>query len=441
MRRIPTSLGFWFLLFVALFFMVHDVDAISISPPEIDAPNVLRGVAQEKTIRVGRLPTEIGDLTILVSARGDYASYLEFAPSFIIPDGSDAVEFPFQINGDSAAAGTYLVPLTFSLVPESSSTSGTATVGVLAGATAMINFTVSGETVEGFSLLGVNVSDTESDDYPYASFTFANTGNVDWRPERIDVTFTNTLDPSSTVTASLDGADFALVGPGETADAVVEIPQALLEGTYTMSADVITRGANGGSGASQQFSVFAPGTLKQSAKLLDVTAKKSTYEFGEKILLDATLLNDGQVPFTGTLMTEVYRDGEYIDVVSSEEVTVSMNEEADLSQVINVGEGGAYTLTSYVKYANRKTDSFDVDVVVEAGLGPLSFLNSPIGLGALVAIILLAVGFVVWRRRASHRAMSSRAAFVNPSQSSMPTPPGAPAAQLPVAPEDEPRRW
>lgn len=444
------------LALVAAFSLPHSTFAISISPPEIEAENVLRGVSQTKSIRVGRLPSETGDLTVKVSARGDYASYLIFEPSFVIPAGQDAVEFEFQINGGSASSGTYQVPLTFSLIPTITAEEGTAVVGILAGATAMINFTVSGEEVVGYSFLSLGVSDLESDDHPYATFTVMNTGNVDWRPERVDLTFTNQLDATSAATASIEGSTFELIGPGETSEQILEIKQTLPEGAYTLSADVVGKDASTSQLVSQQFSVFAPGTLKQSAQLLSVTSKKSVYEFGEKILLEGTLLNDGQVPVTGTLMTEVYKDGEYIDLLTGEEAMAGIGEEVEVTQIFEPQEAGAYTFTTYAKYANRKTQTFDLDVTVNAGASTLSFLNSSVGLAALVAAFLIPFGFIAWRRRHARGVVQPTAAPllapaplpaapVSPPSASVQTQPPVTAVpdpvQTPSSSDEASRRW
>ncbi|MEK7458816.1 MAG: hypothetical protein AAB663_00220, partial [Patescibacteria group bacterium] len=84
-KRIPATIAATACALLVSMFSAHIAFAISISPPTVSAPAVLRGVAQTKSILVGRILGEQGDLNILVSTRGDYASYIIFEPTFIIP--------------------------------------------------------------------------------------------------------------------------------------------------------------------------------------------------------------------------------------------------------------------------------------------------------------------------------------------------------------------
>ncbi|MEK7458969.1 MAG: hypothetical protein AAB663_01030, partial [Patescibacteria group bacterium] len=347
---------------------------------------------------------------ILVSTRGDYASYIIFEPTFIIPDGVDGVEFEFQIDGTKAAVGTYVVPITFSLVPEAIAESATGNnVGVMTGATGMIEFTVSGDQVVGYTFISINAASVESDDGQFITLNISNTGNVDWRPEYAVATFTNQDDLTVITAENIPAEAFQLVPPGDGMSQQIEIAQTLPEGSYKVAMDFYDKGAVVGQLVSQPFSVFAPGTLLQSGELLSVVTKNTEFSAGEKILLEGLFKNTGDVPIKGVFMTDVYKDGEYIDLVVGEELTVGIGAEAIFSQVVEPRQGGEYTLSSYVKFAGRKSTAVDVVLTVQGGSGVLGFLNSIKGIVVLAMLIAAGAGVMVARRRnASPQAATVR---------------------------------
>jgi len=393
-------------LFLALFFNTAASSALAIgaSPPTIEASSVLRGGApQEQSIRISRGVNDVGDLNIVVSVRGDYASYIKFEPSFIIPAEKEAIEYTFQIDPQSASSGSYQVPITFSLIPAPVvGEEGGALVAILAGVTAMINFTVTGEQVIGYSFLSLGANDTEVDDGVFLTFSIANTGNVDWKPSRIDLVFTDKNNPESVITSSVNMEDVRLIGPGKTSQQMVYVSQNLSEGSYIVTGLFFdAEGKQVGELTSQAFSVLPSGALLQEAELTSVSLAKESFSPEEKIPLKAVVKNIGQVPFEVVFMTEIYRDGEYIDLIRGEEMFLVVGEELEFSHILNALEAGEYTLTSYAKFSNRKTDSFEMEIKVLNG-GVLGFFNTPLGIALFSAAILLVVaGFVTWRRKKS----------------------------------------
>lgn len=393
-------------------FLTPSVFALGISPPSVDAPNVLRGGApQEKSIRLGRGPGEEGDLYIDISVRGEYASYIKFEPTFMIPAAQNGADYFFSIDPGNASSGTYQVPMTFSLAAQAPDAQGDgqsgASFAVVTGATAMINFTVSGEQVVGYSFLSLSVNDTEVDDGEFVTFSITNTGNVDWKPTRIELAFIDKMNNAETVSSVIESADIDLIGPGENSQQTVHVPELLVEGSYTLSAVFFDDQNNKvGELTSQPFSVFTNGALVQDAQLLSVSATKDSYAPEEKIPLKALVKNMGQVPLEGVLMTEIYRDGVYFDLVRGEGMTLHIGEEAELTQILPALEAGKYTFASYVKFANRKTSSIETSVRV-LNDGILGFINTPLGIGIFAGVILFSVaGVVLWRRKKMNRVSS-----------------------------------
>lgn len=446
MKRICAAL---FLLLLA-----QPASAMGISPPEVFAANVFAGIPQTKTIHISRSPDELGELTVTVKAGGDYAGYLTYEPSFSFGANQESVDYSFQIDPKTAAPGSYSIPLTFLLVKKGGSDDSSASgsgMRIVTGIAAKVSFTVTGDQVTGYSFTTLAVSDVETDGHPFVSVGILSTGNVDWKPERATVTFTDQDDPTRVIVVEISGDKFKLVAAGQLTISDLEVFQTLPEGTYVATVQFYDKDIVVGELTSKEFSVYPVGTLLQRGELSDVTVKKNLFEPGERLSLDASFKNVGSLRLSGVLMTEIYREGTYVDVVRGDETEIGVGEEASISQVMSLKDPGSYVLTSYFKYGNKKTMTKDVAVTVQSPV-IASAVNSTAGIAALSGGILLAVALVVIKRRGA-----SLAAFLARRKSAVrvPKPPAAPkpvaapvivpAAPKPVdvaaVPEDENRRW
>ena len=173
-------------------FSAHIAFAISISPPTAKRPSGVAWCRTDEKHPGWSYSGRAGDLNILVSTTGDYASYIILNQRLLFQTALMALNLSFKSTGTKAAVGTYVVPITFSLVPEAIAESATGNnVGVMTGATGMIEFTVSGDQVVGYTFISINAASVESDDGQFITLNISNTGNVDWRPEYAVATFTN----------------------------------------------------------------------------------------------------------------------------------------------------------------------------------------------------------------------------------------------------------
>lgn len=398
-----------FFIALCVFQNVSLAQAISISPGLMEIPSVFRGSSQKTSVTIGRASNEVGDLGITVSARGDAASALIFEPSFTIPAESLRTEFPFTIDASRLQNGSYEVPLSFILTnfsdPKTDTGNSNAVVHVQTGVTIIVKFTVSGEQVVSYTLNSARALDTELNAHSFLVFNISNTGNVDWRPQKADLSFIDQNDVTHVTVYHLAGDVFALIPPNQSSDQTIDVPQSLPEGTYTVSIDFFDNDAVVGTLKTGIFHVYPSGFLKQTGDLLSVTAKKNSFLLGEKIPLDAEFKNTGEVPVSAVLMTEVYKGTSYVDLIRGDDVTVGIGESLHLSTVIDLKEKGEYTLGSYIKYADKKSQSINIDVTVGSGNAFLDFVNSPVGLGAVVVFVLFIVLLVVLKRRKSHRSV------------------------------------
>ena len=434
----------------------HVALAISTSPPMVEAPMVLKGVEQKVKVNIGRLPSEVGDVPIFITAVGEAASYLHFEPSWTLPANLSSKDYIFSIDGTNAPIGTYRVTLTFSkgAPPLPAGESGGASMSVIAGVGVVVEFTVTGDQVVGYTLGDITVSSVESDKHPFAAFSFSNTGNVDWKPDGANITLTNQEDETLKVSASVPAEAFTMVSPGESSRQIIEIPETLLEGSYAISADILYGGAVVGVMKSQPFAVVAPGTLLQSGKLLTATVPKAIFSPNEVIPISLSFLNDGQVPLKGIASAEISRDGVYQDLLVGEELQIVNGTTVQIPLSTHLSEPGSYVIKAFVKFANRKSNSVDIQVTVGGGTTVLTGVNSFGGLGILAGLIVLLVGIFVLYKKHTRK---SRSIAPPPSQpipqpivaASVPSvvaqvtntvaPPAQPPAQPPAPPSS--RRW
>lgn len=374
--------------------------AIGLSPPEVWAPSVFRGIEQSFSMRLSRSGSTDEPLTIDVTKRGEFAHFVEGASQVIIPAGENAIEYDFKIVPTDAANGDYEVIISF-LVGNSgpSDTSGGNSVKVVTGVSGVVKFTVSGEELVAYEVSNLLGKDTEIGQPLFVSVNIKNNGNVEWQPEKIGLTFADVNDPTNIFSKTVAGDKISVIKPGGEVSVVdIELTSALIAGTYVATAQIYYQGQAVEELESAKFSVYPSGTLAQRGELTSASTNKTAYDLGEKIKLDAVFKNIGKILVKGVLMTEIYKGDEYIDVVRGEEIYSDINEETEMSLLIDLDEAGDYRLSSYVKYGNKKTDSVETLVVVGGGAAggaaagtALGFMNSWVGIALLILILVIVV--------------------------------------------------
>ncbi len=406
------SIGMLSLLFIV---SALPAMAIGISPPEVVSPNALNGVPQTKSIRVSRNPLDTGDLHITVSAKGEYAQYLSYEPEFVIPDGDISYDYAFDVAPTTAAPGTYVIPLFFILeTPTEKVAFEAAGSTITTGVAARVLISVTGESVVGFEFTRLEFDPLESDVLPALVIGIQNVGNIDWKPERMELTVIDQNDPEHTIAFLVDGESFALAGAGKVTDSRIVLKESIPEGTYVAHAEFFDNGVAVGILKSIPFTVYPKGTLSQSAELISVSSKKTSYLPGENVLLSAVLKNTGQTRINGVLMTEIFKDGAYVDIARGEELEVGVSQETSFSQTVTLKDLGSYVLTSHVKFGNQKTLAKDVVVTVEVPK-IVEAANTTSGIAALSGAILSAVAvFVAFRKIRSKLAARRKKSVATP---------------------------
>ncbi|MEI6510816.1 MAG: hypothetical protein WCO25_02120 [Candidatus Uhrbacteria bacterium] len=431
--------------------VAHPALALGLSPSSVIIPDVMRGIPQNVTVHLLRSSDQEGELKLNILAVGDAAEYLRFEPAAIIPSGMDGIDYTFQVDPGIAQSGSHKGVLSFmnSRVGAGGAATGDQMgMGVLTGVALEINFAVSGKELVSFEIRTSHVDDTESNLHPFVTYVFANTGNVNWKPYRAELAFSNKNDPSDQILYSLESDKFDSVGPGKEGNVRIELDRSLPEGTYSLTTKFFNEQKEQiGELTSFDFNVFAPGTMAQSGELVSVSTKKDSFELGEKVPVDAVFSNTGDIVISGLLMGELYKDGAYVDLIRGEEVSVGPGESSNLSLLLDPKDPGRYSLTTYVKFGNKKTLSKDVVLTVNEAVA-LKTLNSYVGIGVLSVVILLFVLLIVIVRRRRHgKEATAKARPTEQSPSPVVTEVRSaavpPAEKIPDAPipSDAERRW
>lgn len=404
MRYLLASIG----IFV-LFSIPSSVGAIGLSPPEIKIDSVLRNSELVQYANISRAYGVEGDINIRIETSGQDASMISIQDSAVIADDEDQINIPFTISPGEAANGDYEAVITFLVDPDEVDTSidGTAKVAVVTGVNMVVQFTVSGEQVLSYDITSFEVSETEEGKGVFPTYTVVNKGNIDWRPEKIVLTFQDIDDDTNRFTEEIDGITLPLVKAGAQEDVSFVANSALLQGTYSAVADFYYDGVVAVTRKSQFFNVYPSGTLDQSGEIGIVSTNKERFSSDERILVEVDFKNTGSVPLEAFLVTDVMQGDSIIDLVRGDNVVLAVGESTTLSLLISLDTEGEYDLSSYVSYGSRVTDKQITRVVVENKLPPIlgvdgsSSLFKYIVLGLLILLIIIIA--LLWKRRRAKR--------------------------------------
>ena len=408
------STFFVFGLFAAV---PQSADALGLTPPEISQEDILKNTRIKQTVQVYKSAVDFDEnVPVRVIRKGDDANMLESEDSFIIPAGQSFSYFDFYLVPRDAANGEYDAAIQFLQDPPQVEGEG-AVMGIVSGVILRIGFSVGGEEKLEYSLESLSAADTEVDRPLILSYTVKNTGNVTFKPGKIEFTFTDQADSANVVEATVSGEDIKGAEPGGfTSGEVVLEDHGLIPSKYIATGDFFFQGENVGTLESQIFRVFKTGTLAQSGDFIAFDTNKEEYAPGSNIKMTGTFQNTGDVAVQGVLVVEVVsHDDEIIDILRSDPLLVSKNEQSFFTLLTNAPDiNGAYIANAYVEYGNKKSDILTADFTVtteaEGGddiEGGANIVGSIISIaggisGEFIVIVVLSVlilFFAAWKRK------------------------------------------
>lgn len=206
----------------------------------------------------------------------------------------------------------------------------------------LLNATVGGQATVRLAWLGVRADDAEAGQPVPAFIQVRNDGNVRTTAEATGEVLPFLED--SPVLSSARGS--LVVLPGETSEVPVLFPAGLAIGQYRAR----LTSADGSFTGTDEFKVVAPGQ-KAPSGTLRVLEHSNQATVGRPVRVDGWFENSGSTGIASARLTlELRRDGELVQVSSSEALAVAAGTHANLTAYVTPDRAGEYTLSGTVAY-------------------------------------------------------------------------------------------
>ncbi len=380
--------------------------AIGISPALTFLENIPQNAEIKREVFISRgnpAQTEQAKVTI----GGPVASYI-ITPTggiVIMTQGQHNTPVPLLIKTGTLPAGTYdatidIVPVVEELAPGKGTGSR-----IIAGVQGRIQFSVTTKAVEQYTIRSGGFLGSEEGQSLRVSYQLVNEGNTDARPSAITITLVDEKDPTRQYTGRIEGTSLEFVG-------------AFSERTVTVATELkpgvgIYRGAMTFYRADVPIftkdqilvQVFPAGTLAQRGEIQNITTDKQAYAQGESVKVTVTFTNTGESAITGAAVVEIFQDTARVEVLKSEPVTVYSGKTQLFELFFKPERGGRYRAEAAVVFGPQKTQSAQVEFMVQQTSLFFVFL-------ALGIVTFLATALLLWRRK---RARSPIQTLLPPS--------------------------
>lgn len=409
--------------------------ATGVIPALLEVPAIAAGTSVERTVIVSRSDQVDQTAYADVFLEGEAADFIEhvddpakeFEPGvtqlehkivihtqiededgndIILPEGDYTATFRVGQNKDNE-------------ILETEAENGGTSSGqiVLSGAQGDIWFSVTNDQIEEYEIETFSAANTEERLPVVVSYRMVNTGNIGARPASVQMTFTGVTDATFELEAEILAQDMPFVLPYGQEEVSITTDIDLPAGQYAVSAvfynkqdEVVYEHE------SATLQVFPAGTLDQRAELVLFETDKEAYEAAEIVEFIGEVENTGTIGLLGSLIVEVEKDGQKVDILTSDELFIAINRTAELDFTFNPEIGGEFTATGYFKYGPYKTDESEITFTV-AELGNATVL---IAIGVLIVIIVLIV--LLWKKRMRKRSggATTQAAPAQPAAQAAP---------------------
>ena len=367
---------------------------IAVSPSKIEMDDVLKGAEPERVLTVFNTATYEDTFSLTVT--GDISDWISFyrmddpatpINNITIPAEDKAqVLVKFAIPADTAAGDGYASKIYVQSIPPEVE-AGQAAVMIKMPVYVMINVTGT-QTLAG-TVESIATTDTEVNVPLKIRVEFRNTGNVVAKP-----TVNVDISRDGAVVDSVTYSDKE-VAPNRKETVRVEWDTAEIKsGDYVAKVSVLL----GGEVLETEelpFKLFPPGELTRHGALNGIICEGEP-AVGAVTKILSTFVNTGGIDTKARFAGEVYRDGNLIDTIESNELLVLMGASETLTSYLTIESPGSYAIKGHVEYEGRTTDtkelSFDVSSAAANADEEANSANSTPGFGAaggLSAILIL----------------------------------------------------
>lgn len=427
------KLFYLFFVFLISFSLVQNVLAVGVSPGIIELEDLANNVVIDKSVFISRAnPSQ--DEYYKVTVLGEGAPYIHLSSNKLkLPKGETQVPFDFQIKPVAAPNGTYKASLSFDgTTPDANTTGEQNGISFLTGVTALVKFSVSDKEVKKMEVLEIYNQETEVDQPYVFFFQLRNTGNVNAKPDRIELTFFDRSDPTHIIQEVIPSEKIAFVEPQKTDKIVVKAESKVAEGKYDVEIKVFL--GNDVLFSKKFFTHILPkGTLQQKIEFQEFKISKEDLLIGETVRFSGLAKNEGEVAIEPIFVLEVSKDGQVLDLKRSEKQLILKGESVSYPLSYVGEEEGEYTAKAFFEYGVRKTDPKEVKFVV----GSDYTLYYIIG-GSIFGVLLL-IMILVLKKKKKNVPTPTASSAVPPAAPVMPAPIPAPnPAPVSVPPSPQP---
>ncbi len=371
---------------------------IGVVPSEIEIHDAMRGSEYEKRITIHN--TAEDDSGFSITAEGECSDWMHF---YRMEDQNTEVT-NITISGNDYAK--ILVKIT--IPDDAASGEHTSTIGVqnipiegMVGSTMIVRMPVdvmievTGTQILTGVVKSITAIDTEIN-YPLTiKVEFWNTGNVAAKPVvNVDVSRDGT---------SVDGFTYSEMAVAPTQKEIIPVEWGTTEmdsGDYVAKVSVML-GEKILETKDLQFKLLPAGTLSRQGNLTSITTESEPAVGLVKIL--AVFTNTGEVDTGARFAGEVYRDGNLIDTIESNERLVPIRESSTLTSYLKIESPGKYAVKGHVEYEGRTTDtkelSFDVSGAAAKTDEEANSTNNTPGFGAAGGLSAILILIFALRRR------------------------------------------
>lgn len=373
---------------------------IGIAPASLERADALRGNEYQWVVQV--LNTTGGQLELSLGASGKTSQWVSFydkdTPTTVIESitAPSGVATPFLVKitvPDDAANGTY----TGSIYAETGTIGGEGGgQGIKLRASAIMTISVTGTEVLRGEVQRVNVSYAEVGLPVNIEVIFVNTGNVVATPT-ISVTIKKddeVLDEfSHTETAvGVDSRETIEMEWDTTGCEVGEY------GDYTALVEV-SLGGETITSKEVPFAILPPGSSQAGEGKLLGLEYEGQPATGATLKIQATFENSGSDETQAKLVAEVYRDGNFIEALQSEEYTIAAGEQESLATYFKPDQSGDYDIKGYINYDGKKTEVREVSFTLGGGTGGGPPFNLFIPAVVVIVILIGVIAYMALRKR------------------------------------------
>ena len=371
---------------------------LGMAPASMTISDALKGGSYERMISVFNTGDEAG--TFMLTAEGECSEWISFYAEAdlttpltevaITAGGKAKILVRFDIPEDIANANYASTIYAQTIPKESSGTEGAAAQAVIR-IPSKITIDVTGTQILKGTVKSITTTDTEID-YPLKiKVLFQNEGNVVAKP-KIAVTITKDGELIDNFVHDETG-----IKP-DTKDTITVLWNTTEQRTGDYTADVeVSLGDEVLADKNLPFKILPFGSLTRQGEITSLTTEgEPMINRVIKILTDFE--NTGKIDSRTTFKGEVYCDGEFVDVIESNEMLVEIDETGRLTSYYKILAPGKYVVKGCVLYEGKETGTKEITFDVASINSKSSLFGIPGFAGSMSIIVIILISIIHKKR-------------------------------------------